>query len=312
MNTVGSTLRSSLDLEASYRYCAQLTRLAARNFYYAFWLLPAPRRRSLCAIYAFCRRLDDIVDDDPSDSAAQTPLEGRRRLEYMRSLLDADGAADDPLFPALRDTVRRYRIPRAPFEDLIDGMLMDLEGHEYRTFEDLRLYCYRAASTVGLISIEIFGHDAHERPEEIQGPAIDLGIAMQLTNIIRDLKEDLGRGRVYLPREELDRFGVTPAQLAEHQVSSKFRDLMAYQVERTRSYFARSDPIYQRLHRGSRCCPRLLRTMYSEILDCIERAGYDVFKFRPRLSRWRKVWLAGSLWLGSWLGIGTGGHHSSR
>src|SRR5262249_47045041 len=158
---------------------------------YSFWFLTPERRRAIAAVYAYSRRLDDCVDEAVEGGADRE--EARRKLEKLRSLLEAPG--DDPLGPALEDTIHRFSIPHQPFHDLIAGMEMDLQVTRYPTFDDLRAYCYRAASTVGLICIEIFGNDG----PEARGPAIDLGIAMQLTNVLRDVPEDFRRGRIYLP-----------------------------------------------------------------------------------------------------------------
>ncbi len=286
--------RVLMPLEESYRYCAALTRAAARNFYYTFWLLPAEKRRGIFAVYTFSRRADDVVD---AAAAKQDPATCEEGLSYMRSLLGASPPDDDPLAPALRDTLQRYRIPIEPFHDLIEGMKMDLYRTRYRTFDELRLYCYRAASTIGLICIEIFGHDGSG--EAVKRPAIDLGIAMQLTNIIRDVGEDLSRGRVYLPQEELERFGVTEAMLERGEVTEPVKALLAFQIERARDYFTRAEAIFPHLHFSARLCPVLLKRFYSELLEKVEAAGYDVFHRRPRLSALRKIYLAGSVWLRS-------------
>jgi phytoene synthase len=273
-------------IEESYRYAARLTRAKARNFAYSFWFLSPERRRAIAAVYAYSRRLDDCVD-----AAVEGCLdreEARRGLDRLRALLQSEEG--DPLGPALADTIRRFSIPLAPFHDLIAGMEMDLEVDRYATFEELRGYCYRAASTVGLICIEIFGNDgAAARP-----PAIDLGIAMQLTNVLRDIPEDLRRGRIYLPREDLARFGYSEEDLARQVVNGAFQALMAFQVSRARDYFARAAGLLSHLKPESRRCPALLASFYLAILDRIERANHDVFLRRPRLSLGRKLALAGT------------------
>ncbi len=291
------------DIEASYRYCARLTRSTARNFYYAFWLLPPARRRSIYAIYAFSRRLDDIVDGvDGGATDAGVPegdaTDSLARLQYMRSLLDAGVPTADPLAPALRDTVATYSIPIEHFDELIAGMTMDLHEREYQTFDDLRLYCYRAASTIGLISIEVFGHQGDgDDVREIHDSAIELGLAMQLTNIVRDVPEDLDRGRLYLPAEELRRFDVSSERLRRGEMDDSVRALMEFQVARARRYFRQSERLFPHIDRSSRYCPVLLKDLYSSILDRIERARYDVFSSRPGLSRVEKLRLLARLWL---------------
>lgn len=273
-------------VDASYRYAARLTRAKARNFSYSFYFLTPERRRAIAAVYAYSRRLDDCVDAAVEGSV--DAAEARRGLSRLRSLLAAPG--DDPLGPALADAIRRFSIPTQPFHELIAGMEMDLERSRYRTFEDLKLYCYHAASTVGLICIEIFGNDG----TAARAPAVDLGIAMQLTNVLRDIPEDARRGRIYLPGEDLERFGYGEDQLSRGVVNDSFRELMAFQVARARDYFARSARLLPHLRPESRRCPALLGRFYLAILARIEGAGYDVFRRRPSLPLARKLALAGS------------------
>ncbi len=273
-------------LDDSYRYALRLTRAAARNFAYSFWFLTPERRRSIAAVYAYSRRLDDCVDSAVDGSV--DPRIAWQDLERLRALLT--GGEDDPLAPALKDTIRRFTIPLEPFHDLIAGMEMDLEQRRYATFEDLRAYCYHAASTVGLICIEIFGNDG----PGTHAPAIDLGIAMQLTNVLRDVPEDLRRGRIYLPGEDLERFGYPEEDLGRQVVNERFRELMAFEVGRARQYFRRAEGLLPHLSPESRRCPALLAEFYQAILDRIERAGYDVFRRRPRLSVIQKLSIAGA------------------
>lgn len=281
-----------ISLEQSYRQAARITRSRAKNFYYTFLFLPPPRRRSIFAVYAFSRRADDAVDS--VEELGTSPAEARASLAYLRSLLGPQ-APDDPLVPALRDTIERYRISLEPFEELLAGMEMDLVKKSYDTFEELYAYCYRAASVVGLISIEIFGHSGPAS----RAPAEKLGIAMQLTNILRDVAEDLDRGRRYLPLEDLRRFDYGDADLQRRLVDDRFRRLMMFQVERARSYFREAEPLFPLLRPESRWCPVLLRRFYSRILDRIEEQGYDVFRRRPSLSFPQKLRIAGALWLES-------------
>ncbi len=284
-----------LSVEASYAHARDITRAQARNFYYTFWFLPPERRRSIFAVYAFSRRADDAVD--AVEETGASPQEARAGLSRLRSLLDASSpdaaAAADPLAPALRDTIARFSIPRQPFEELLAGMEMDLTRTSYERFEDLRLYCYRAASVVGLICIEIFGYTdprAHE-------PAVDLGIAMQLVNVLRDVAEDLGRGRVYLPQEDMRRFGYTRADLERGVADDRFRGLMRLEVERARDHFRRAEALYPLILPESRYCPLLLQRFYTRILDRIERQGYDVLGRRPSLPLHEKLAIAGKAWM---------------
>jgi len=263
-------------LQESYLYAERLTRSKAKNFAYSFWFLTPERRRAICAVYAFSRRLDDCVDAVEDGSLDRQAAE--RGLEELRGLLSG-GSPGDPLGPAIRDSIRRFSIPLEPFHDLIAGMKMDFDTTRYRTFEDLRLYCYRAASTVGLICIEIFGN----RGPAARAPAVDLGIAMQLVNVLRDIPEDHGRGRIYLPLEDLERFGYSQGDLARRTVNEPFRRLMAFEVARAREHFGRAQALLPLIDRESRHCPALLARFYTAILGRIERQGYDVFSRRPRL-----------------------------
>jgi phytoene synthase len=269
-------------LEDSYRYASRLTRAQAKNFAYSFLLLTPERRRAISVIYAYSRRLDDCVDVAGEGAVDQAKAE--RGLERLRGLLRGP-AGDDPLEPALRDTIRRFSIPLDPFHDLIEGMRMDLERTRYATFEDLRLYCYRVASTVGLICIEIFGNSG----PAARAPAVDLGIAMQLTNVLRDVPEDLRRGRIYLPGEDMTRFGCREEDLGAGTLGESVRNLLRFEVERAREHFARASALLPLIRPESRRCPALLAAFYQAILDRIERAGYDVFSRRPRLPVTKKL-----------------------
>jgi phytoene synthase len=281
-----------VSLEDSYRYAEALTRAEARNFFYAFRFLPPVRRRSICAVYAFSRRSDDAVD--AVETAAASEEEARARLEVLRSFL-GESPPDDPLVPALRDTIERFSVPRSALHELIAGMEMDLVKKRYESFAELYEYCYRAASVIGLVCIQIFGHRGGEAPEL----AIKLGIAMQLTNILRDLKEDERRGRIYLPADEMRRFGYTAGDISRSVVDDRFRALMRYQVARARTYFTAAQPLFPLLLPESRQCPVLLMRFYSRILDIIEERGYDVLSRRPRLPLLDKLRMAGSLWIES-------------
>jgi phytoene synthase len=278
------------DVAHSYAYAARITRAAARNFYYSFRFLTPERRRSIFAVYAYSRRLDDAVDG--VEERGTDPDEARALLDHLRSFLSGEPPSD-PLVPALRDTIAKYSIPVVHFEELIDGMRMDLSKRRYRTFEDLYRYCYRAASAVGLICIEIFGYD----DREARLPAEHLGIAMQLTNILRDVAEDLRRGRIYLPLADLERFGYSERELEARVVDDRFRALMEFEVGRARHFFSLADALFPHIRPESRYCPILLKRFYSAILARIERQAYDIFSKRPRLPLYRKLQLAAATWL---------------
>jgi phytoene synthase len=268
-------------LAESYAYCERLARREAGNFYHAFRLLPRPQRRALCALYAFMRVADDLSDDP-----GPTP-ERRAALAGWRSALDHAlvGQPSHALHPALADTVARYHVPPQYLHDVIDGVCMDFDTTRYATFDDLYKYCYRVASAVGLACIHVWGFDR----DEAKGHAEAAGIAFQLTNILRDLAEDAGRGRVYLPQDDLRRFGYTEAQLQRREQDDHFRSLMRFEVDRARSYYEASRPLEALLHRPGRAVFRVMSQTYRGLLEEIARRDFDVFRERVRLSRWRKL-----------------------
>ena len=268
----------------SYSHAREVTRREAKNFYYAFRLLDPVRRNAIYAVYAFSRRADDAVDSVQEKNASEE--EARSKLDGLSRLLRGE-APEDPLSPALLDTIERFKIPVEHFSELLLGMEMDLEKKRYETFDELYTYCFRAASAVGLICIEIFGYS--EDAEAAHQHAEELGIAMQLTNILRDVREDMTLGRIYLPGEDLARFNYSEAELSRYEFTPAFRDLMKFQVERARDYFQRSEALFPLIDTQTRYCPVLLKRLYSKILDRIESQGYDVFSRRPALSRLQKL-----------------------
>ena len=271
------------ELKAAYEHCKRVTRAEAKNFYYAFRTLPAGKRRAIYAAYAFCRLCDDIADGDlPVD-------EKRRLLAETRGRLGEDS---HPVFVALRDSIDSFDIPVRYFHEVIDGVEMDLTRTRYGTFEELKVYCYRVASAVGLVCIEIFGY-TDERAKEY---AVDMGLAMQLTNIVRDVREDSLRGRIYVPLDELERFGYTEPDLERGVMNEPFRQLMGYQAARAREHFERGRNIVPLLSADSRACLALLHGVYSRILDRIEAAGFDVYSGRVGLGTHEKILLLARLW----------------
>ena len=274
------------ELSAAYRHCQALTRREAKNFYYGFMLLPAKQRRAIYAAYAFARECDDIVD------AGLPAEEASARLAAQRELLDRclEGSPHGPVFLALADAVRRYGIPHDYFHRLIEGVETDLTVRRYATFEELKRYCYLVASVVGLISIEIFGY---EGGEEARGHAADLGIALQLTNILRDVQEDLQRGRIYLPGDELTRFGYKDDYVRRGVADEAFHKLMAYQVARAELYFERGRMLLPFLPRRARACVGVMAGIYKSILDDIARRPETVLSRRVSLSAGQKLALAG-------------------
>ncbi len=273
-------------LEAAYDYCQQVTRREARNFYYGFMLLPNGQRRAIYTAYAFARGCDDIADAGlPADEARSQLADYRRSLEECLA-----GRPQGRVFEALQRTVERYGVTPHYLFDLISGVEMDLTRSRYETFEELKDYCYHVASVVGLISIEIFGYAGGE---EARGYAADLGIALQLTNILRDVQEDAGRGRIYLPLDELEWFGYSEAQLVAGASTLEFRQLIAFQADRARRYYAQGRKLLPFLPARARACVGVMAGIYQTILDDIERDPGVIFRRRVSLSAGQKLALAG-------------------
>jgi len=268
-------------LEQSYAYCRRVARSRARNFYYSFVLLSAPQRAAMCAIYAFMRYCDDLSDE---------PGATRPAIERWRAGLDAALAGRfgaHPVWPAFCDAVERYRIPHEYFHEMIDGVASDLDPRRFETFDQLYRYCYQVASVVGLTVVHIFGFDS---PAALP-LAEKCGIAFQLTNILRDIREDIGIGRLYLPAEDLRRFGVAEDDLRAGNRTPAFLDLMRFETARARNYYDESKPLLALVHPKSRASLTALVGIYSALLDRIVRENFDVFSRRVRLSALQKSWI---------------------
>jgi 15-cis-phytoene synthase len=283
-------------LREGYARARAVTRAHAKSFYFASVALFGARRKAAFALYAFCRRLDDLVDGDdagPTAALAERLTLARDAVRSLYATGEAQAARALPLHPAelaaFADTVRRYGIPEEPFQELLSGLEMDLTRTRYQSFEELKLYCHRVAGVVGLMMTPVLGlRDARALPY-----AADLGIAMQLTNILRDVREDLGRGRLYLPADELAAFGVTEAQLREGRVDDRFRTFMKFQVARARAFEARAQlGIPDITGFGSQSVVRLMGTLYGGILSAIEARDYDVFGARAHVPLSGKLRLA--------------------
>jgi len=261
------------------------------NFYYSFVFLPAEKRRAIEAVYAFARRGDDVADSGLEPEAA-----GREIARYRQALDECyAGKGETRELRALAETVERFRIPRQPFEELILGLEMDLRTARYETFEDLALYCYRVASTIGLIAIEIFGY----RNPRARDYAVNLGMALQMVNILRDLQSDARRGRIYLPREDLDRFGVRPKEILAGNFTDPFIELMQFECDRARHYFDLARQMLPLEDRRSMIAAEIMAAIYWRILKRIQLRRCNVFGDRVRLSRPLKFWTALSVYLGA-------------
>jgi phytoene synthase len=267
--------------DRSYEYCRRVARRRAKNFYYSFILLSRPQRNAMCAIYAFMRYCDDLSDEPGATRAA---------IDKWRAEMEAALAGEfsgHPLWPAFYHTVRRFGIPHPYFREMIDGVLSDLEPRRFETFEQLYRYCYQVASVVGLTIIHIFGFDTRSALPLAE----KCGVAFQLTNILRDIREDAERGRIYLPAEDLRRFGVTEEDLRAGRRDEAFLRLMAFEAERAQAYYDESRPLLDLIHPRSRASLWALISIYSRLLDRIERSNYDVFRRRVRLPLWEKSWI---------------------
>jgi phytoene synthase len=281
----------------AYSVCRSITRSEAKNFYYAFLVLPEAKRQALCAVYAYMRRCDDIADD--------TKVPGHERRQRLEAWLEAFHRAesghptDDPVLLALTDTQRRFKIPIELLDQLAFGTGMDIQDGEasgsgeltvlYQTFADLRLYCYRVASVVGLVCIRIFGY----RDPSAEALAENLGLAFQLTNIIRDIQEDAAMGRIYLPAEDLTRFEIAPADFRQAEIPERLRWLLAAEADRAREYYTSAHELLPLIDEDSQPALWVLVTIYRRLLEKISDRKYNVFGKKISLTVREKVTILG-------------------
>ncbi len=282
-------------LEQAYEDCRRETAEWAKTFYLGTLLMPPAKRRAIWAIYVWCRRTDELMDSPEAQARPVAELAERLDRWERRTRALFAGDVRDGLDLVMRDTLERYPQPIQPYLDMIEGMRMDLQKHRYANFAELELYCYRVAGTVGLMTQEVMGVDAaytsapwSERPDTSEA-AVALGIANQLTNILRDVGEDRGRGRIYLPLDELARFGYSEAELMAGVVNDNWRALMRFQLERAREWFARSESGVRWLAPDARWPVWASLRLYRGILDVIEQHGYDVFNHRAYVPRAGKL-----------------------
>jgi phytoene synthase len=270
-------------------YCEAKVASSSSSFTHSFRLLPEPRRQGMTVLYAFCREVDDVVDE------MTDPAVARMKLAWWRNELASvyDGTPQHPVALALRPVAAEFGLPREHFDAIIDGMAMDLEQSRYLDFATLERYCHCVAGVVGLLSAEIFGYEV----PATRAYANELGIAFQLTNIIRDVGEDARRGRIYLPQDELQRFGVSAADILGSRATPAFKRLMAFQVERARAAYARALAALPPRDRRAQRPGLMMAAIYRALLDAIEREDYRVLDRRIRLTPLRKAWIA---WRASW------------
>jgi phytoene synthase len=270
------------------------------NFYYSFLVLAPPKRRAIVAVWDFCRAIDDAVDEMPSDSADDQAKATERLAGWRREIERCfNGVPETPQGRALQPWVSRFSLPQRPLEDLVDGVAMDIGHRRYKTFGELYQYCYRVASTVGLVCVQIFGcEEAASRDY-----AVDLGVALQLTNILRDVPGDLAQGRLYIPLDDLERFGCTEEALLTTPRSAPVRQLLAFQAARAREYYARASRNISREEARKLVAAEIMSGIYHAILDEIVRRDYDVFTEKVRVPRPRRALIALRIWLRVMFGL---------
>jgi len=270
-------------------YCQQKAASSGSSFYYSFLFLPPNRRRAITALYAYCREVDDVVDECQDSQIAATKL-AWWRLELDRLYA---GKPEHPVTQALLPVLAGFSLPQEQLLEIIDGMEMDLQQTRYLDFKALSLYCYRVASVVGLLAAEIFGFQDHRT----QKYAHDLGMAFQLTNIIRDVGEDARRGRVYLPIDELQRFEVPVADILNSRYSDNFRRLMEFQIERAEQFYTQAMSALPEIDRKAQRPGLVMAAIYRTVLDEIKRDGCRVLSQRTSLTPIRKLWIAWRTWI---------------
>lgn len=265
-------------------YCQRKAAGSGSSFYYSFLFLPPERRRAITALYAFCREVDDVVDEASDAGVARLKLQWWRE-EIGRAFADE---AQHPVTRALAAHLKHFNLPEEYFQEIIDGMEMDLDRQRYPDFRSLALYCYRVAGVVGLLAAEIFGY----RERDTLKYATELGTALQLTNILRDVREDALRGRIYLPQDELRAAGIDEEQLLRCEDSPALRRFLRQQLERARGYYRRADELLPEVDRLSQRSGLIMAAIYRSLLDEMERDDMGILEHRIRLTPLRKLWIA--------------------
>ncbi len=291
----------SIEIEEAYRYCENITRRHAKSFYFAAKFLPKSKQKAVYPIYAFCRRVDDEIDEigDGNESDAMRAVEKwKQKLEEVfegkRQKAKGKNENEDQfsVFIAWEDLLKTYKIPQNLPLELMQGILMDTQIKHYDTFDELYVYCYRVASTVGLMSSEILGYSDKIALRYAEA----LGIAMQLTNILRDVKEDAAMGRIYLPQEDLRKFGVSEEEIFANEMSDNFIEMMKFQIGRARDFYRTGEKGIGLLEKDSRFTVLLASRIYARILDEIETQNYDVFTRRAHTTSSQKLFSIPKIW----------------
>ncbi|MCK5091395.1 MAG: presqualene diphosphate synthase HpnD [Gammaproteobacteria bacterium] len=265
-------------------YCQNKAAKSGSSFYYSFLFLPPEQRMAITALYAFCREVDDVVDE------CNEPEIAINKLAWWRNEINNlfNGQPQHPVTQALKPHIQTFNLPQEYFQEIIDGMEMDLTKSSYSTFKDLSLYCYRVASVVGLLSVEIFGYEDRNTIKY----AHNLGMAFQLTNILRDIREDMMRGRVYMPEDDMNTFGVNIHDLKNPATNKQLQDLLRFQIERARGYYQKAFEYLPDSDRYKQRCGIIMAEIYLKLLDEIENDGCRVLEHRIRLTPVRKLWIA--------------------
>lgn len=310
-------MRQVSQVTDAYEYCRQVTQRASKTFYWGSVFLPPAKRQAIWAIYAFCRVVDDIVDEAADEKVlrighlrgSRSPAQSIDNWRRALTRLYKQGfAGNDPILLAWDHLLQEYPVPLEPALELLDGVEMDLKQTRYQNFDALRLYCYRVAGTVGLLTSSIFGYE----DECALVHAVDLGIALQLTNILRDVGEDARNGRIYLPLEEMEQFGYRESDLMAGVINEAFCALIYFQMQRAEAYYGRSLPGIDLLDADCRLAIRLSGTLYRRILDCIRENNFDVFTTRASVPLPTKLMTASSHWIMQQLDLYLKGPYNSR
>ena len=267
----------------------QIAKESKSSFYYAFSLLKQPKRDAMNTVYAFCRKTDDIIDEGSDTDDLKYEKLRRWRIELEKSL---HGTSEYPLLNKLSAIIKQFNIPLEPFFELIAGMEMDLQRKRYLSFEDLMQYCYLVASTVGLMCIEIFGY----KNKSAKDYAVNLGLAMQLTNILRDVKKDSERGRIYLPQKDLTNFDYTENDLMNHKYDPNFVSLMKYEATRAEEFFDKANQSLDLDDKPAMFPARAMQHIYHKLLTKIETENFDVFSKKIRVGNFDKLYISLGVW----------------
>jgi len=268
----------------------EIAKQSRSSFYYAFTLLPSKKREAMNAVYAFCRKTDDIVDEGNEPDEIKYEKLRKWRNEFENAL---KGVSNYHLLNKVGAIIKQFNIPVEPFFDLIVGMEMDLQKKRYLKFDDLVEYCYRVASTVGLMCIEIFGYKNSSTKEY----AVNLGLAMQMTNILRDVKTDADNGRIYLPQEDLEHFSYTEKDIFEHNYNKNFVSLMHFEADRAQNFFNQADEMLDKEDKSSLFAARAMQHIYQKLLYKLERKEFDVYNQKIRINKVEKAAISLGVWL---------------